>query len=177
MKKTHYMARNEMNEFMWLSATRQIFEKILFTTAEKSWRQRLKTCDTLVKRIIDERSECFDELEKIKAKRRIDNTAIKVYSYDDARVDRDDVGRKITISQDDFLDLLDAAFLQCYTCPQGGVVKECPRRKMYHRLGLQVHALRENPAIGECEFRGGNEQRAVTPQYKMAECELIEQMP
>lgn len=67
--------------------------------------------------------------------------------------------------------------LNCYACPQGDVVKDCPRRKMFHRLGLQVHALRENPAPGECEFRYENEQRAVTPQYQAISKEVIDQLP
>lgn len=176
MKRNSYMASNEMNEFMWLSATRQIFEKILATTKDKVWRRKIKTCDTLIKQVIEDRTECFDELELKKAYRRILGIGIKVYSYDDARVDKDDFDRKVTIAQEDFFNLVDAAFLQCRTCPQGSLVKECPRRKMFHRLGLQVYESRQQPKDGECEFRYDNEQTAVTPQYRCLDKD-IEQLP
>lgn len=170
------MSSNEMTEFMWLSAARQMFERILATTKDKGWRQKIKTCDTLVRQVIEDRTESFDDLERKKANRRIAQIGIKVYTYDDARVDKDDIGRKVTISQEDFLELADAALLQCWTCQQGDLVKDCPRRKMFHRLGMQVHASRENPLPGECEFRSDNEQIAVTPQYRQLD-KRIEQMP
>lgn len=177
MNDAKHMANSQFTEYMYLSAVRQICKKILQTTKNKAWIQRLKTIDTLVGKIMDERWDCLEVNEKPKVQRRINNTAIKVYSYDDARVDHDDVGRTLTISQDDLFDLSDAAFLNCYGCPQGDVVKECSRRKLYHRIGLSCHALRENVKDGECEFRYNDKQYAVTPQYTFLEKELIKQLP
>lgn len=177
MNHAKHMATNQLNEYMWLSAVRQIYEKILKTTTDKKWRQKIKTADTYMKGIIDERWDDLDPLEQKKTYRRIEQIRIKVYSYDDARVDREDYNRTLTIGMDDFLDLCDAAFLNCMGCPQGEVVKDCPRRKMYHRLGLAVHKLRENPSEGQCEFRMNDERYAVSPQYKMIQEEMIEQLP
>ena len=177
MNHAQHMATNQLNEYMWLSTLRQICERVLKTTEDKKWRQRIKTCDTLISKIITERWDDLSDVEKPKVWRRIKNIGIKVYAYDDARVDREDYGRTMTIAQDDFYDLCDAATLNCYGCPQGECVKECPRRKLFHRLGLACHALREQPGAGECEFRHNNEQYAVTPQYKKLEKELIDQLP
>lgn len=177
MDHTKYMGSAQMNEFMWLSATRQIFDRLLDTTKDKNWRRKIKTCDTLLKQVMEERWADMEPLEQKKAWRRIENKRIKVYAYDDAKVDHEDTGRTYTISQEDFMDLVDGASLNCMSCPQGDVVKDCPRRKLFHRLGLAVHALRENPEAGQCEFRYNDEQYAVTPQYRKCEKEIIEQLP
>lgn len=179
MKESRYMASTELNQLMWLSAAVQALEKILKddSTQNKSWRRWLSMAKTYTHKVINDRMSKLDPVEEVKVVRRIEKTAIKVAHYDDFRYDRSDSERLVTISQSDFLDLVDGASLNCYACPQGDVVKDCPRRKMFHRLGLQVHALRENPAPGECEFRYENEQRAVTPQYKAIKKELIDQLP
>lgn len=178
MKQAPYMASTELKQLMWLSAIVQALENILSdpTTTNKDWRKWLKTAASYTSKVIDARLEVLDDVEQKKVHRRATSIGIKIYSYDDARVDKDDDGRKYTISQEDFLDLVDAASLNCYACPQGKVVKDCPRRKMFHRLGLSCHALRENPKSGECEFRHNNEQIAVTPQYKATQQECIDQL-
>lgn len=179
MKESPYMASSEMNQLMWLSAAIQALGIILEdqTTVNKSWRRWLKTAQDNMQKVVDDRMDKLSDLEEPKVVRRIKQTQIKVAHYDDFRVDKSDLNRKVTISSEDFLDLVDGASLNCYGCPQGDVVKNCPRRLMFHRLGLQVHALRENPAPGECEFRYDNEQLAVTPQYKALKKELISQLP
>lgn len=179
MKHAPYMASAELNQLMWLSSVVQIMEHILddATTTDKDWRKYMKTIKSYAGKIIDARIADLDELEKKKVARRSQNIGIKVYSYDDARVDKDDNGRTYTIAQEDFLDLVDAASLHCYSCPQGDVVADCPRRKLFHRLGLSCHALRTNPAPGECEWRYENSQRCITPQYKCLEEEQLNQLP
>lgn len=166
MKHAPYMASAETREYMWLSAVVQMMDKLLETTQDKNWRRKFKTIQTMTSNVVAERWKDIDELEKSKLARRIKSIGIKVYSYDDARVDSSDDVRVKTISQEDFLDLCDSALLNCYGCGQGDVVKECPRRKLFHRIGMQVYASRENPAPGECEFRYENSVRLVTPQYK-----------
>lgn len=179
MKHAPYMASTEFQQLMWLSSIVQIVESVLkdSATTDKNWRKWLKTIGSYASKVIDSRIADLDELEKKKVARRANDVRIKVYSRDDARIDNEDVGRKYTISQDDFLDLVDAATLHCCSCPQGDVVKECPRRKMFHRLGLSCHALRTNPAPGECEWRYENSQRWVTPQYVCAKEAQIDQLP
>lgn len=151
MKESRYMASTELNQLMWLSASVQALEIILkdTSTQNKGWRRWLSTAKTYMHKVIDDRMSKLDPVERVKVVRRIERTAIKVAHYDDFRYDKSDSERLVTISQSDFLDLVDGASLNCYACPQGDVVKDCPRRKMFHRLGLQVHALRENPAPGE----------------------------
>lgn len=177
MDHTKYMSSSQMIEYMWLSTMRQICERVLKTTTDKAWRQRIKTCDTLISKIITERWNDMDKMEQDKAWRRIQKIGIKVYAYDDARVDREDYGRDVTIKFEDLLELADGCSLQCMACAQGDLVKDCSRRKMFHRLGLHCHKSRENPGPGECEYRYNNEQYAVTPQYRKLEKELIEELP
>lgn len=179
MKQAPYMANTELQQLMWLSAFEQALENILAdkSTVDKEWRKWLKLAGTYTAKVIDARVEALDKLEQVKLERRVKKLGIKVYSYDDARVDKDDQGRTFAISQEDFLELVAAVALHCYACPQGEVVKECPRRKLFHRLGLSCHAYRENPAPGECEFRYENEQRLITPQFVELKEKLIEQLP
>lgn len=179
MKESRYMASTELNELMWLSGTVQAIEKILEdeTTKNKDWRRWLATSKTYLHKVINDRMGKLDPLESAKVIRRAEKIKIKIAHYDDFRVDKSDTERKVTISSEDFLDLVDGTTLNCYACPQGKVVKDCPRRKMFHRLGLQVHAFRENPQEGECEFRYNSEQYAVTPQYTTLGKELIDQLP
>lgn len=166
MKKSTYMAYNEMQQLMWLSAFVQATEKIIATTTVPEWTRRLKTIRTHLGKLIDERMAELDPKERMKVGRRATNTGIKVYSYDDARVDKDDFGRQVTVTLEDLLTLADAALLECHSCPQGDCVKDCQYRLAFHRLGLQCGASRENPADGECEFRKDNIQYNITPQYK-----------
>lgn len=177
MKQSPYMASNEFQELMWCSAMVQMLERCIDTTQDKKWVQKFKTAKTYISGIIDERLKYLNDNEKPKVGRRARNTGIKVYAYDDHKVDKADFHRTYTIDSEDFFDLCDAAFLNCYACPQGECVENCQRRALYHRIGLSVHAGRDNPKPGECEFRHNNEQYAVTPQYMKSEQELIVQLP
>lgn len=147
MKESRYMASTELNQLMWLSAGVQALEIILkdASTQNTDWRRWLSTAKTYMHKVIDDRMCKLDSAEKVKVVRRIERTAIKVAHYDDFRYDKSDSERLVTISQSDFLDLVDGASLNCYACPQGDVVKDCPRRKMFHRgenLGM-VLALKD----------------------------------
>ena len=179
MKHSPYMASAEFNQLMWLSAFVQAMERILEdpTTTDKNWRKWIKTASSYVTKVTDARIKDLDKKELPKVARRVQQTGIKVYSYDDHRVDKDDNGRTYTISQEDFLDLVDAATLHCYSCPQGEVVANCKRRELFHRLGLSCHALRTDPKPGECEWRYENSQRVITPQYQCLKEEQIDQLP
>lgn len=133
MKESRYMASTELNQLMWLSAAVQALGKILEddSTQNKSWRRWLSMAKTYTHKVINDRMSKLDPVEEVKVVRRIEKTAIKVAHYDDFRYDRSDSERLVTISQSDFLDLVDGASLNCYACPQGDVVKDCPRRKMF----------------------------------------------
>lgn len=100
MKHAPYMASAELNQLMWLSSVVQIMERILedAATTDKDWRKYMKTIKSYAGKIIDARIADLDELEKKKVARRSQNIGIKVYSYDDARVDKDDNGRTYTIA-------------------------------------------------------------------------------
>lgn len=176
MKKAPYMASAEMQQLMWLSAMVQMVERITETTKERDWLDKLKDIETLTNELIGERLLLLDEKEKKKVERRATHLAIKVYGYDDVRVDKSDHDRSVTVKFEDLLTLADAALLECYSCPQGDCVKNCQYRIAFHSLGLNCGAARENPADGECEFRFNNEQKHVTPQYERVD-DKIEQIP
>lgn len=177
MKKAPYMASAEMQQLMWLSAMVQMVERITETTKERDWLDKLKNIETLTNELIGERLLLLDEKEKKKVERRATHLAIKVYGYDDVRVDKSDHDRSVTVKFEDLITLADAALLECFSCPQGDFVKDCQYRKAFHSLGLTCGVARENPAKGECEWRFDNEQKNVTPQYERVKDEVIEQIP
>ena len=177
MKKSPYMASAEMSQIMWCASILQMVEEMLKTTKEKEWIKRFKTIETLINKTVGERLLCLEQVERDKVERRAKNLATKVYSYDDARVDRSDHGRKVTVMFEDLLDIADLALLECKSCPQGDVVKDCRYRKAFHKLGLTCGSSRENPKAGECEFRFDNEPKHVTPQHKRVDGEVIDQLP
>lgn len=175
MKKAPYMSYPELQQLMWLSAAVQMMDELLKNTTIPEWVRKFKTIRTYLQNIIEERQEALEPMEREKVLRRAKNTGIKVYSYDDARVDRDDQRRKVTVVFEDLLTLADAALLECQSCPQGDCVKDCEYRLAFHRLGLQCGTARENPAPGECEFRRDNVQYNISPQYERVDS--ISQMP
>ena len=177
MKKSAYLAAAEMQQFMWLSAFVQAMDEMIKTTDVPEWNRRFKTIRTYLKKTIAERMDSLDKVEEKKVLRRANNMGIKVYSYDDARVDRDDYGRKVTVDFEALLTIADAALLECYSCPQGDCVKDCQFRKAFHTLGLSCGASRTNPAPGECEFRFDDTVKHVNPQYKRVNEPAIEQIP
>ncbi|MBO5167671.1 MAG: hypothetical protein J6B49_01035 [Phascolarctobacterium sp.] len=175
MKKAPYMAYPELQQLMWLSAAVQMMDELLKNTTIPEWVRKFKTVRTYLHNIIEERQNALDSKELEKVLRRAKNTGIKVYSYDDFRVDRDDQRRQVTVAFEDLLTLADAALLECQSCPQGDCVKDCQFRLAFHRLGLQCGTSRENPAPGECEFRRDNVQYNISPQYERVDS--ISQMP
>ena len=177
MKHHPYMGSVEMNQLMYLSAMVQMSEKLIETTEDKKWLQRLRSVKTLLDKTAVERIAYLDEKEKFKVTRRVQNIVIRVYSKDDARFDSSQIKRKVTIDFEDLMELADGCILNCYSCPQGDVVKKCPRRLALHRLGLQCAQSRENPKKGECEWRYENTVRCISPQYESHEELVPEQLP
>ena len=177
MKHHPYMSSIEMSELMYLSAMVQMCESLEKTTEDKKWLQRLRSCKTLLDKIAVERVSYLDEKEKPKVGRRAHNLVIRVYSKDDARFDSSQIKRKVTIDFEDLMTLVDGCILNCYLCPQGDLVKKCPRRLALHRLGLQCAQSRQDPKKGECEWRYEDSIQAISPQYK-SDVDLVpEQLP
>lgn len=177
MKHHPYMGSVEMSEFLYLSAMVQMCETIIESTQDKKWLQRLKSCKTLLGKIIAERTAYLSEEEMPKVLRRSVSHVIRVYTKDDARFDSSQIKRKVTIDFEDLMTLVDGCILNCYLCPQGDLVKKCPRRLALHRLGLQCAQSRQDPKKGECEWRYEDSIQAISPQYK-SDVDLVpEQLP
>lgn len=177
MKHHPYMGSVEMSQLMYLSAMVQMCEKIIESTQDKTWLKRLKSCKTMLEKTSAERITYLDQAEIPKVTRRCESHVVRVYSKDDARFDSSQIKRKVTIDFEDLMELADGCILNCYSCPQGDVVKKCPRRLALHRLGLQCAQSRENPKKGECEWRYEDSVRCISPQYESHEELVPEQLP
>lgn len=177
MKHHPYMGSVEMSELLYLSAMVQMCETIIESTQDKKWLQRLRSCKTMFEKTAAERISYLSEEELPKVDRRARSHVIRTYTKDDARFDSSQIKRKVTIDFEDLMTLADGCILNCYLCPQGDLVKKCPRRLALHRLGLQCAQSRQDPKKGECEWRYENSIQAISPQYK-SETDLVpEQLP
>lgn len=177
MKHHPYMGSVEMSELLYLSAMVQMCETIIESTQDKKWLQRLRSCKTMFEKTAAERISYLSEEELPKVDRRARSHVIRTYTKDDARFDSSQIKRKVTIDFEDLMTLADGCILNCYLCPQGDLVKKCPRRLALHRLGLQCAQSRQAPKKGECEWRYENSIQAISPQYK-SETDLVpEQLP
>lgn len=171
------MGSVEMSELLYLSAMVQMCETIIESTQDKKWLQRLRSCKTMFEKTAAERISYLSEEELPKVDRRARSHVIRTYTKDDARFDSSQIKRKVTIDFEDLMTLADGCILNCYLCPQGDLVKKCPRRLALHRLGLQCAQSRQDPKKGECEWRYENSIQAISPQYK-SETDLVpEQLP
>lgn len=167
MKKQTYMTTAELWDFCKIGVLAQEAQEIAEKTPVKEWRQRLKTCSTLMAKTMLERLEVMDEKQRISAERRKDHTTIRFISNDAVRIAPD---RKheptLTISTEMLFDILDLAILSCFKCPQGECVKGCKWREHFHTLSIEP--MRTEVAEGECEYSTNKvgEAYAVTPQYQ-----------
>lgn len=177
MKHHPYMGSVEMSELLYLSAMVQMCETIIDSTQDKKWLQRLRSCKTMFEKTTAERISYLSEEELPKVDRRARSHVIRACTKDDARFDSSLIKRKITIDFEDLMTLADGCILNCYLCPQGDLVKKCPRRLALHRLGLQCAQSRQDPKKGECEWRYEDSIQAISPQYK-SDIDLVpEQLP
>ena len=64
MKHHPYMGSVEMSQLMYLSAMVQMSEKLIETTEDKKWLQRLRSVKTLLDKTAVERIAYLDEKEK-----------------------------------------------------------------------------------------------------------------
>ena len=177
MKHHPYMGSVEMSELLYLSAMVQMCETIIDSTQDKKWLQRLRSCKTMFEKTTAERISYLSEEELPTVDRRARSHVIRACTKDDARFDSSLIKRKITIDFEDLMTLADGCILNCYLCPQGDLVKKCPRRLALHRLGLQCAQSRQDPKKGECEWRYEDSIQAISPQYK-SEIDLVpEQLP
>lgn len=174
MNKQPYMSAAELISWLKLGVLCGEAETIAEQTTDKDckeWRRKLKTVSTYLNNIVMERLKFLDKKQLMSVQRRKDHTNIVMLSSDKRRMDKsykdDDssnIEEEITLATEDLYDVVDMALLSCFKCPQGGCVKNCRIRPVYHRIG--VPPIRTAPKDGECEFRLDNEIACITPQYQ-----------
>lgn len=158
MKRQAYCGKDELIDLLKIDVLAAESEIIAARTPEKDWAK--KTCSTYLSKMVEERIAALDVKQRTAVLRRCKHSAIKIYTSDQNRLKQADDNKpeeEITISTDDFFDVLDLAAQNCKACPQGECIKQCYYRDIFHRLDVPV--VRDNPSAGQCEF-GYNE---VTP--------------
>lgn len=167
MKKTAYMSRSELLNYLKIGILAGEAESIAKVTEDKSWAKKLRCASKYCQNIITERLNFLskDQIESVA--RRNKHAEILLLTSDQKRIREDKVETSITVETEDLYDLLDLAMKSCLCCEQGDYCKECRYRKMYHRLG--VPPLRTAPKEGECEFRCDNDPLYITPQEQIIE--------
>lgn len=168
MKRATYMGKEELMNFLKISALAGEVEDAIKYCKEKDWRRKLKTIVTYVDNIQSERLQALDKEQAATIERRFEHNKILFNTSDKYRIAQKDFGKpeeEITVNTEDLYDIVDMALLSCMKCPQGDICATCNIRKILHTWGIPV--IRTNPAAGECEFRSDNDIKCVTPQYRV----------
>lgn len=173
MKRSTYMSKDEMIDWIKVGVLASEADAIAARTPEADWRKKLKTAATMCSNIITERLRALDRNQLKSVVRRKEHSSLRLYTSDQLKVDteRERLEPNITLETEDYYDILDMALLSCMKCAQGEVVTDCRMREIYHRLGVPI--ARENPKVGECEFRADNEVKSITPQYRKMGSETV----
>ena len=153
MKRAPYMSRNELTSFLFVGAMAGQLKEIAKVTQEPDWRQKIKTAATYLCKITDERVGSL-ELEQIKSVNRRRQGVSIVMLTEDAERYKEPAKELVQVDLDDLETLGELAFSDCQSkCMREGraeMVKECPHRQAYHRLGLTPAV--DSPEAGQCEF-------------------------
>lgn len=165
MNRDPYINKWQMVELLKIGCFGDELAEIIKNTKDKEWHRMLSTALTYVQRVRDQRIEALDNKEKESLYRRYTKTHLLLFSNDERRTGVLDPVETLVVELEDLYDLADKAMQLCKNCAQGDLVKECPTRALYHKLGFV--ALRTDPAPGECEYRYDNEIRPVTPQNRL----------
>ena len=176
MKRAPYISATELQEFLKLGAVADLCEVMLTTTTDKEWLKRLRTANTHLHTLVNERVACLDPKQIKSLLRRKEHTAIRLYTSDEVRIDDEKykVGvpyEKVTMDIEDLQDMAELALCACQACPQGQCVEKCKFRETMHRLGIPV--ARDCITKWECEFRSDNEVRHIAPAEIEQKIEVI----
>lgn len=153
MKRAPYMSRPELTSFLFVGAMAGQLKEIAKVTQETDWRQKIKTAATYLCKITDERVGCLDREQILSVDRRRKGVDI-VMMTEDAERYKEPAKELVKVDLDDLETLGELAFSDCQSkCMREGraeMVKECPHRQAYHRLGLTPAV--DSPKSGQCEF-------------------------
>lgn len=176
MKRAPYISATELQEFLKLGAVADLCEVMLTTTTDKEWLKRLRTANTHLHTLVNERVACLDLKQIRSLLRRKEHTAIRLYTSDEVRIDDEKykVGvpyEKVTMDIEDLQDMAELALCACQACPQGELVPTCKFRRTMHNLGFPV--ARDEIGKTQCEFRSDDEVRCVPPHVIYQEIDVI----
>ena len=153
MKRAPYMSRPELTSFLFVGAMAGQLKEIAKVTQEPDWRQKIKTAATYLCKITDERVGCLDREQILSVDRRRKGVDI-VMMTEDAERYKEPAKELVKVDLDDLETLGELAFSDCQSkCMREGraeMVKSCPHRQAYHRLGLTPAV--DSPKDGQCEF-------------------------
>ena len=153
MKRAPYMSRNELTSFLFVGAMAGQLKEIAKVTQEPDWRQKIKTAATYLCKITDQRVACLDREQILSVDRRRKGVDVVMMTQDAERY-KEPEKELVRVDLADLETLAELAFRDCQSkCAMEGVaelVKDCPHRQAYHRLGLTPAV--DEPKSGQCEF-------------------------
>lgn len=166
MKKSNYMSKNEYIEFIKLGILAGEVGKWAEHTEDKVWHRKLKTVETYLTNILNERISYLGEKQVLSVKRKWETCKLQFENPSTffGTEKEKKANRTVEIDLEDLYNLADFALTECMTCPQGKVVQNCEMRELYHRCNLEP--TRFDVKEGECEFRFDNEVKAVSIEHR-----------
>jgi len=134
------------------------------TEQERRWAKWLKTAETFMNKVIDERLMTLDPMELKDMVYRREVSDIRVVPHDAKRVVKAMAGREYaSVPRDDLLLICELAMIGCHNCPQGEYVKRCEYRAALHACGVPIDPS-ESCGKGRCEFRSEEGIHIILPQ-------------
>lgn len=155
MKRERYMSKAELTSWLFCGAIAGQLAAIAKTTKEADWLRKIKTAATYMENITNERLQCLDKDQLMSVIRRRKGTSVVMHSEDKDRYSKVEK-ELVTVDLDDLETLaelaLDTCRERCMRDRRADLVKSCPYRKAYHRLGIEPAVNSCDPGPDFCEF-------------------------
>ena len=147
------MSKAELTSFMFIGCMAGQLKEIAKVTQEKDWLQKIKTAATYLSKITDQRAGCLELDQLLSVDRRRKNTRVVMLTEDAERY-KAPQKELVTVDLDDLETLaelaLDACAGRCRFTGDVDMIRKCPHRNAYHRLGIAPAV--DDPQPGCCEF-------------------------
>lgn len=148
MKRSTYLNQSEFDELLVLQAYANHCGSVAEKCTDPIWRKWLKTADTFVTKVIENRVVELDKRARESLKRRVYHSDVLVVQSNLVHI-KENSKQTITLDVKDLETVLDLAANQCCKCPKQ--MKTCTFADMMLRIGVAV--VNDDPKNGECPYK------------------------
>ena len=142
---------------------------------ERRWAKWMKTAETLLNKVVDERLLLLDQMQLKDMVYRRSVSDVRIVPHDSKRIVHAMAGREYAyVPREDLLTVFELAMIGCHNCPQGDYIKKCGYRRALHACGVPIDPS-ESCGKGRCEFRSEEGIYIILPQGNDKQAELLKE--